>query len=162
VAGLPGLRRRRGRAAELKFVVQLHDATTLHYDFRLEFNGVLVSWAVPKGPSLDPAVKRLAVPVPDHPLSWGKFEGRIRAGYGKGAVIVWDEGTWEPREGTPDDDHFSFILHGEKLRGGFALTKTGAKQWLLVKMADDEARRGSDIAAERPESVRSGRSLHAS
>jgi DNA ligase D-like protein (predicted 3'-phosphoesterase) len=151
VAGLPGMRRDGERAAELKFVVQLHDATTLHYDFRLEWRGVLVSWAVPKGPSLDPAVKRLAVPVPDHALSHGDYEGR--------RVIIWDAGTWEPREGTPDDGHFSFFLHGEKLRGGFALTKTGDKQWLLVKMADDAARRGSDIGAERPESVRSGRSI---
>ena len=153
------MRRDGRRAAELKFVVQLHQATTLHYDFRLEWRGVLVSWAVPKGPSLDPAVKRLAVPVADHPISWGGFEGGIRAGYGKGGVIIWDEGAWELRDGTPDHEHFSFVLHGHKLQGGFALTKTGAKRWLLVKMADDDARRGSDIGAERPESVRSGRRL---
>jgi bifunctional non-homologous end joining protein LigD len=153
------VRRDGGRAAELKFVVQLHDATTLHYDFRLEWHGVLRSWAVPKGPSLDPAVKRLAIPVDDHPLSWGEFEGGIAGGYGKGAVIIWDEGTWEPLDGTPDDDHFTFVLHGHKLRGGFALTKTGEKQWLLVKMVDDEARRGSDVTAERPESVRSGKTV---
>ena len=159
MAGLPGVRRDGERAAELKFVVQLHDATTLHYDFRLEWRGVLVSWAVPKGPSLDPAVKRLAVPVDDHPLAWGDFEGRIGAGYGKGGVIIWDEGTWEPLDGTPDDEHFSFALHGHKLTGGFALTKTGAKRWLLVKMADADARRGSDVGAERPESVRSGRTI---
>ena len=151
MAGLPGVRRDGERAAELKFVVQLHDATTLHYDFRLEWRGVLVSWAVPKGPSMDPAVKRLAVPVPDHALSHGRYEGPT--------VIIWDRGTWEPRAGTPDDDHFSFLLDGEKLRGGFALTRTGEKQWLLVKMADADARRGSDIGAERPESVHSGRSL---
>src|SRR3954464_13462927 len=110
-----------------RFVVQQHDATTLHFDLRIEDGGMLRSWAVPKGPSLDPAVKRLAVPVPDHPISWGRFEGRIGLGYGAGAVIIWDRGTWEPRDGTPDDEHFSFRLDGEKLHGGFALTKTGPK-----------------------------------
>jgi bifunctional non-homologous end joining protein LigD len=151
VAGLPGLRRDGRRAQQLKYVVQLHRARALHYDFRLEWRGVLVSWAVPKGPSLDPAVKRLAVPVPDHALSHGTYEGRT--------VIIWDAGEWEPLDGTPDDDHFSFVLDGEKLHGGFALTKTGEKQWLLVKMVDADARRGSDIGAERPESIRSGRTI---
>ena len=151
MAGLSGVRRDGRRTAELKFVVQLHQATTLHYDFRLEWRGVLVSWAVPKGPSLDPAVKRLAVPVPDHALSHGDYEGP--------GVIIWDAGEWEPRDGTPADEHFSFVLHGEKLHGGFALTKTGEKRWLLVKMADADARRGSDVGAERPESIRSGRTI---
>ena len=140
-----------------RFVVQQHDATTLHYDFRLEHRGVLRSWAVPKGPSLDPAVKRLAVAVEDHALAYGSFEGLVGMGGGSGAVIVWDRGDYELLKGTPDDDHFTFVLNGEKLRGGFALTKTGPKQWLLVKKADDEARRGSDVTAERPESVKSGR-----
>jgi DNA ligase D-like protein (predicted 3'-phosphoesterase) len=140
-----------------RFVVQQHDATTLHWDFRLEHEGVLRSWAVPKGPSLDPAVKRLAVAVEDHSLAYGGFEGNVGMGGGSGAVIQWDRGDYELLSGTPDDDHFTFELHGEKLRGGFALTKTGAKQWLLVKKRDDEARRGSDIVAERPESVKSGR-----
>jgi DNA ligase D-like protein (predicted 3'-phosphoesterase) len=139
------------------FVVQQHDATTLHYDFRLEEDGVLRSWAVPKGPSLDPADKRLAVPVEDHSVGYGDFEGLVGMGGGSGAVIVWDRGTWERRDGRLEDGHLSFFLHGEKLRGGFALTRTGPKQWLLVKMRDEHARRGSDITAERPESVRSGR-----
>jgi DNA ligase D-like protein (predicted 3'-phosphoesterase) len=140
-----------------RFVVQQHDATTLHYDFRLEYDGVLRSWAIPKGPSLDPAVKRLAVPVEDHSLEYGGFEGLVGMGGGSGAVIVWDRGDYDLLDGTPDDDHFTFELRGEKLRGGFALTRTGPKQWLLVKKRDDEARRGSDVTAERPESVESGR-----
>ena len=139
------------------FVVQQHDATTLHYDFRLELDGVLRSWAVPKGPSLDPAHKRLAVPVDDHALAYGGFEGVVKLGRGSGAVIVWDRGTWTPRDGDLDAGHASFVLAGEKLQGGFALTKTGPKRWILVKMNDEHARRGSDIAAERPESVLSGR-----
>jgi bifunctional non-homologous end joining protein LigD len=143
---VPGLRRDGRRAPELRFVVQRHEATALHYDFRLEWKGALRSWAVPKGPSLDPAVKRLAVPVPDHALSHADYEGP--------RVIIWDEGTWEPLDGTPDDEHFTFTLRGAKLEGRFALTKTGEKQWLLVKMVDDEARRGSDVTAERPGSVR--------
>ena len=139
-----------------RFVVQLHDATTLHYDFRLELGGVLRSWAVPKGPSLDPAVKRLAVPVPDHSLAHAGFEGVYPdAARGSGTVIVWDEGEFELVRETPD--HLVVTLHGRKLRGGFALTRTGDRQWLLVKTADADARRGSDIAAEQPESVRSGR-----
>src|SRR3712207_8747186 len=103
------------------FVVQQHDATTLHYDFRLEEDGVLVSWAVPKGPSLDPAHKRLAVPVEDHSIGYGDFEGLVGMGGGSGAVIVWDRGTWEPTSGSLADGRMSFVLHGEKLRGGFAL-----------------------------------------
>jgi DNA ligase D-like protein (predicted 3'-phosphoesterase) len=140
-----------------RFVVQQHDATTLHYDFRLEHNGVLKSWAVPKGPSLDPAVKRLAVAVEDHSLVYGGFEGLVGMGGGSGAVIVWDRGEYEPLAGSPEDDRFTFVLHGEKLRGGFAMTRTGPRQWLLVKKRDEEARRGSDVTAERPESVLSGR-----
>lgn len=143
--------------ARPSFVVQQHDATTLHFDLRLEVDGVLKSWAVPKGPSLDPARKRLAVPVADHALAYGGFEGLVGMGGGSGAVIVWDRGTYTPRDGDVERGHLSFILHGEKLRGGFALTRTGPKRWILVKMNDDEARRGSDIAAERPESVLSGR-----
>jgi len=142
------------------FVVQQHAASTLHYDFRLEVEGVLRSWAVPKGPSLDPAHKRLAMPVPDHPLSWGGFEGRISRGYGKGAVIIWDEGSYTPEDlaGPLDEGHATFVLDGHKLQGGFLLQRTGDR-WLLIKRADDHARRGSDIAAERPESVRSGRTI---
>jgi DNA ligase D-like protein (predicted 3'-phosphoesterase) len=139
-----------------RFVVQLHDATTLHFDLRVQMGDVLRSWAVPKGPSLDPAVRRLAVPVEDHDLAAGDFEG-VHAGQsrGSGAVIVWDEGTAEVLRDEPG--HLSFVLHGAKLAGRFALTKTGERSWILVKGSDDYARPGSDIVAERPESVRSGR-----
>lgn len=139
-----------------RFVVQQHDATTLHFDLRLEMDGVLRSWAVPKGPSLDPAVRRLAAPVEDHSLAAGEFEGVHEGqGRGSGAVIVWDEGTVEFLREEPD--HLSFELAGEKLRGRFGLTKTGERRWLLVKADDEHSRRGSDIVAERPASVRSGR-----
>ncbi len=141
---------------EPRFVVQLHDATTLHFDFRLQSGEVLRSWAVPKGPSLDPVVRRLAVPVDDHYQSAGEFEG-VHEGQrrGTGAVSILDEGTAEVVKDEPG--HLSFILHGRKLSGGFALTRTGQKRWILVKVRDEEARPGSDIVAERPESVRSGK-----
>jgi bifunctional non-homologous end joining protein LigD len=139
-----------------RFVVQLHDATTLHFDLRLEIGGALRSWAVPKGPSLDPAVRRLAVPVPDHSLSAGEFEGvHGDAARGSGAVIVWDEGEVEVLADRPD--HLSFALHGAKLNGRFGLTRTGEDRWILVKAEDADARRGSDVVAEAPASVRSGR-----
>jgi DNA ligase D-like protein (predicted 3'-phosphoesterase) len=140
-----------------RFVVQLHDATTLHYDLRLEMDGVLRSWAVPKGPSLDPAVRRLAVPVEDHSLDAGEFEG-VHEGHGRGsgAVIIWDEGTVEVLRDEPD--HVSFVLDGRKLRGRFGLTRTGKNRWILVKARDAAARPGSDIVAEQPASVRSGES----
>jgi DNA ligase D-like protein (predicted 3'-phosphoesterase) len=139
-----------------RFVVQLHDATTLHFDLRIQIGAALRSWAVPKGPSLDPAVRRLAVAVEDHALDAGEFEG-VHAGArrGSGAVIVWDEG---PAEVTTDDpDHLSVVLHGEKLRGRFGLTRTSGRQWILVKARDAQARPGSDIVAEAPRSVRSDR-----
>ena len=150
-----------------RFVVQLHDATTLHYDFRLEWDGVLRSWAVPKGPSLDPAVKRLAIPVEDHALSWGDFEGRIGAGYGKGAVIVWDRGTYESLEERPiaealDDGHAKVRFEGEKLRGGWLLHRwaEGRKpKWFLKKLDDAEADAARDLVAELPGSVVSGRRI---
>ena len=139
-----------------RFVVQLHDATTLHFDLRLQAGDVLRSWAVPKGPSLDPRTRRLAVPVDDHDLAAGDFEG-VHEGHrrGSGAVIIWDEGAAEIVTDRPG--HLSFILHGSKLRGGFALTRTGERRWILVKARDDDARPGSDVAAESPASVRSGR-----
>ena len=148
------------------FVVQKHDATRLHYDFRLELDGTFKSWAVTRGPSLDPADKRLAVEVEDHPLSWGDFEGRIGAGYGAGAVIVWDRGTWSPLGDAPfaqalDAGQATFELHGEKLRGGFALRRMerGDKpQWLLIKKRDDFASE-EDVVATRPESVVSGKGI---
>jgi DNA ligase D-like protein (predicted 3'-phosphoesterase) len=145
------------------FVVQEHQASTHHYDLRLEVDGKMRSWAVPKGPSLDPATKRLAVQVEDHELSHNDFEGRA----GSGGVIVWDRGSYEQggRVTWPealDRGHAVFVLHGEKLRGGFALQRTRPAeppQWLLVKRRDDQARSASDITAERPESVLSGRTL---
>jgi bifunctional non-homologous end joining protein LigD len=139
-----------------RFVVQLHDATALHFDLRLQIGDVLRSWAVPKGPSLDPKTRRLAVPVEDHDLEAGDFEG-VHEGSrrGSGAVIIWDEGAAEIV--TDDPAHLSFTLHGSKLAGGFALTRTGERRWILVKARDDAARAGSDIVAESPTSVRSGK-----
>jgi len=141
-----------------RFVVQLHDATALHFDLRLQVDGVLRSWAVPKGPSLDPGVRRLAVPVADHSLSAGDFEERHRgASRGSGAVIIWDEGTVEVL--TDEPDHLSFVLHGHKLEGRFGLTRTRGDSWILVKANDEHAARGSDIVAEQPESVRTRRTI---
>src|SRR4051794_28733179 len=138
-----------------RFVIQQHNATTLHWDFRLEVDGVLRSWAVPKGPSTDPSEKRLAVEVEDHSLTYRNFEGRIGGGYGKGAGIVWDRGTYEPITEdfakALDAGHASFRLEGEKLRGGWALTRTrdGKKpQWLLIKRRDDDADT-ADVVRER-------------
>ena len=147
------------------FVIQEHAATARHFDLRLEVNGLMRSWAVPKGPSLDPAVKRLAVEVEDHDKEHNAFEGAL----GDGGVIVWDRGTYEQGGRVPWPEalgrgHAVFVLHGEKLRGGFALQRTGrgdkAKpQWLLIKRRDDDARPGSDIVAEQPQSVVSGSTL---
>ena len=145
-----------GPVTPSRFVVQLHDATTLHFDLRLQVGDVLRSWAVPKGPSLDPKTRRLAVPVEDHDLEAGDFEG-VHEGHrrGSGAVIIWDEGAAEIVRDEPG--HLSFVLHGSKLRGGFALSRTGERRWILVKTRDDDARADSDIAAECPASVRSGK-----
>ena len=145
------------------FVVQEHQASTHHFDLRLEVDGVMRSWAVPKGPSMDPAVKRMAIQVEDHGNEHNDFEGAL----GEGSVIVWDRGGYEQggRVAWPealDRGHAVFVLHGEKLRGGFALQRTrgGAKaQWLLIKRKDEDARPGSDVAAEEPGSVISGRKL---
>jgi bifunctional non-homologous end joining protein LigD len=141
-----------------RFVVQQHDATTLHFDLRLEMDGVLRSWAVPRGPSLDPAERRLAVPVEDHSMAAGEFEG-VHEGSrrGTGAVIIWDEGTAEIEQEGPD--HLGVTLHGEKLSGRFGLTRTGEQSWILVKANDEHARPGSDVVAEQPRSVRSGRDI---
>jgi bifunctional non-homologous end joining protein LigD len=156
----------------LRYVIQKHAATRLHYDFRLELDGVLKSWAVPKGPSLDPAEKRLAVHVEDHPLEYGGFEGVIPKGqYGGGTVVVWDRGTWVP-EGDPArayaEGKLKFQLQGEKLRGGWTLVRMhgsragdDGENWLLIKERDEEARPGSGdaIVVERPESVLSGKTI---
>ena len=151
------------------YVIQKHHAGHLHYDLRLEFGGVLKSWAVPKGPSLDPAEKRLAVEVEDHPLDYAGFEGAIPEGeYGAGTVIVWDRGTYRPQgevafEAMLEKGAVKFELAGEKLQGAFALVRTrfGGKKtnWLLIKEKDAHARPGSDIVAEAPRSVLSGRDV---
>ena len=155
------------------FVVQKHKATTMHYDFRLEAGGVLKSWAVPKGPSTDPKVKRLAVPTEDHPIEYAGFEGTIPKGeYGAGTVEVWDTGTYRnlkfiddqeiPPEKAISDGHITFWLEGRKLQGGFALTRTGQgdqARWLLVKMADEKADPAHDPVIENPDSALTGRSL---
>ena len=155
-------------AEPARFVVQLHDATTLHFDLRLEVEGVLRSWAVPKGLSLDPRDRRLAVPVPDHELAHGDFEGVLPdARRGSGAVIIWDHGLFRPPGDGPvaaslDAGHAAIRLDGVKLAGGWALTRVAAgaaPRWIVVKMRDAEADPGRDIVAERPESVVSGRTL---
>jgi bifunctional non-homologous end joining protein LigD len=148
------------------FVVQKHDATRLHYDFRLEHDGVLWSWAVTRGPSLDPSEKRLAVHVEDHPVDYASFEGIIPAGqYGAGAVIVWDEGRWEPEHDPAammKKGHIDFELHGDKLKGRWHLVRlrprSGEKKdnWLLIKSADEFADRRNDILEDAPQSVKSG------
>src|SRR5690348_1650591 len=145
-----------GQVTASRFVVQLHDATTLHFDLRIQAGPVLRSWAVPKGPSLDPTVRRLAVPVEDHTLEAGEFEGvHPDARRGTGAVIIWDEGTADITRDEPG--HLSFVAHGSKLTGGFALTRTGQRRWILDNVRDEHARECSDITAERPASLRSGR-----
>lgn len=160
---------RKGRRKGHGFVVQKHDARRLHYDFRLELDGVLKSWAVTKGPSLDPGEKRLAVAVEDHPLDYADFEGTIPKGeYGGGAVIVWDRGTWTP-EGDPHrglrDGRLDFTLDGEKLGGRWHLVRIARKprdkreNWLLIKGKDAAARDDADILAERPDSVKTGRDI---
>jgi DNA ligase D-like protein (predicted 3'-phosphoesterase) len=145
------------------FVVQKHAARSLHYDFRLEVDGALASWAVPKGPSLNPRDKRLAMRVEDHALEYANFEGVIGPGYGAGAVIVWDTGDYQLVSGGLEEGHLVFELHGSKLRGGFALTQTGREdereRWLLVKVSDSEADRERDVVAEEPASVLSGRTI---
>jgi DNA ligase D-like protein (predicted 3'-phosphoesterase) len=145
------------------FVVQEHQATAHHFDLRLEVDGVMRSWAVPKGPSLDPGVKRFAIQVEDHSPAHNRFEGRL----GGGGVIIWDRGPYEQSGRVPwpealDRGHAVFVLHGSKLQGGFALQRTqeGEKpRWLLIKRRDPQARPGSDIVAERPESVASSLTL---
>jgi DNA ligase D-like protein (predicted 3'-phosphoesterase) len=146
-----------------KFVVQEHQARAHHFDFRLEVEGAMRSWAVPRGPSLDPTVKRLAVEVEDHEIAHNEFEGPT----GGGGVIIWDRGRYEQGGRVPwpqalDRGHAVFVLHGTKLNGGFALQRTrgGDKpQWLLIKRRDEYARPRSDIVAERPDSVKSGMTL---
>ena len=153
------------------FCIQKHAASRLHYDLRLELDGVLVSWAVPKGPSYDPGTKRLAMHVEDHPVEYGDFEGTIPKGeYGGGTVMLWDTGTWEPLEGDPreglEKGELKFRVEGERLRGGWVLIHTGGRrdrpenEWLLIKERDDEARRGeSDPWGPDDRSVSTGRTM---
>ncbi|MGP3918712.1 DNA polymerase ligase N-terminal domain-containing protein [Nonomuraea sp. 10N515B] len=166
----PRGRKRHSRQQE-RFVVQKHAARGLHYDFRLETEGVLKSWSVPKGPSTDPRDKRLAVPTEDHPIEYAEFEGIISQGqYGAGAVIVWDTGTYDNL--TTDKDgaqvpvgtavergHVTVRLNGRKLHGGYALTRIRESAWLLVKTADEAADARRDPVSSQPQSVRSGRTL---
>lgn len=166
-----GSQKERARTHDsLLYVIQKHQATSLHYDFRLEWNDVLLSWAVPKGPSLDPSIKRLAMQVEDHPLEYGDFEGVIPAGeYGGGTVMLWDSGTWTPQ--VPDVDaalrkgDLKFTLHGRKLKGSWVLVRTrgfgknaGRSSWLLIKHQDAYASE-ADITAEMPRSVATRRLL---
>ena len=152
------------------FVIQKHAASTLHYDFRLEVDGTLKSWAVPKGPSLNPIHKRLAVQVEDHDIGYAAFEGQIGEGrYGAGQVIIWDRGTYEPiplDEELPtkrrlENGLLEFRLYGEKLKGRWRLVKIKGKkrEWLLIKGVDEHASRARDILQELPESVVSGRGM---
>ena len=164
--------RRKKPSRHLRFVIQQHAASTLHYDFRLEVDGVLKSWAVPKGPSTDPRERRLAQPTEDHPLEYAGFEGVIPKGqYGAGAVIVWDAGTYRNlRAGKPDDGadmerslaegKVEVWLEGKKLRGGYALIRMkGRKAWLLVKMRDKGADARRNPVRTEPRSVRTGRTV---
>ena len=165
-----GARAGKKSSAELLYVIQKHQASHLHYDFRLEWRGVLLSWAVPKGPSLDPSVKRLAAQVEDHPVEYGGFEGVIPEGeYGGGTVMLWDRGTWTPEDADVDaalkKGELKFTLFGKKLRGSWVLVRTklgyaGSKkpQWLLIKHRDRYAS-SEDILIEDPRSVLSKRSL---
>ena len=150
-----------------RFVIQQHDATAMHYDFRLEVDGVLKSWAVPKGPSTDPRDKRLAVPTEDHPMAYRSFEGVIPKGeYGGGPVIVWDEGTFRnltERDGR-EVPMGEALGNGHKLRGGYALTRTpvggsARERWLLVKLKDEEADARRNPVSTQRESVISGRTI---
>lgn len=153
-----------GRA---RFVIQRHDASSLHFDVRLEIEGVLVSWAVPKGPSTDPREKRLAERTEDHPLDYADYEGRIAEGeYGAGTVIVWDTGTYDNLDDEPvatglERGHLKVWLHGKKLTGGYVFQHTRMRgdehAWLMIKLADEGADRRRKPATTEPDSVLSGK-----
>jgi bifunctional non-homologous end joining protein LigD len=163
------------KTRKLAFVIQKHAASHLHYDLRLELDGVMKSWAVPKGPSLDPSVKRLAMEVEDHPIEYNAFEGTIPKGeYGGGTVMLWDRGTYtyggtdpNPLEGLRrgfQKGDFKFVLKGERLKGSWALVRmrrdqSGKAQWLLIKHRDEHAVPGSDVASDYVTSVSTGRTM---
>jgi bifunctional non-homologous end joining protein LigD len=167
----------RRKSSKLAYVIQKHAASRLHYDLRLELDGVMKSWAVPKGPSLDPSVKRLAIHVEDHPIEYNEFEGTIPEGeYGGGTVMVWDKGTYTASgdEGDPEEalregyrkGDFKFVLAGKRLRGSWVLVRTRGwgdgtrqNQWLLIKHRDEEADPDSDPVAEYLTSAKSGRTV---
>ncbi len=153
------------------YVIQKHKATNLHYDFRIEVDGVLKSWAVPKGPSTDPKVKRLALPTEDHPIEYARFEGVIPEGYGAGTVMVWDTGTYGNLWAEKDADNrltmaqayekgrIEIRLNGKKLKGAYALIRTGDRRWLLIKERDEFANKPADPVQADPDSALTGRSL---
>ncbi|MBA3317168.1 MAG: hypothetical protein H0T50_03645 [Gemmatimonadales bacterium] len=165
----------RKKSPKLAYVIQKHAASRLHFDLRLELDGVMKSWAVPKGPSLDPSVKRLAIHVEDHPIEYNAFEGTIPEDeYGGGTVMVWDTGSYTSAGGEDDPEEalrqgyrkgdFKFVLRGKRLKGSWVLVRTrgwgGRKeQWLLIKHRDDEADASSDPVAEHPTSAKSGRTM---
>ena len=161
--------KRQPRGGHLAFVIQKHKATSLHYDLRLEIGGVMPSWSVPKGPSLDSSVKRLAMPTSDHPMKYRRFEGVLKGEYGAGPVMIWDEGTYNPEvevskgvrrevvekkeavevaKKSLADGNLKFFLYGKKLRGSFALVRTkgfgGKESWLLIKHRDESSKPGYD------------------
>lgn len=159
----PAGKMKRTKKKEREFVIQKHRATSLHYDFRLEHDGVMLSWAVPKGPSLDPANRRFAMQTEDHPIEYNQFEGVIPEGeYGGGTVMIWDRGTWEPEVEDVDQalakGDLKFTLHGQKLRGSWVLVRMHERQWLLIKHRDKVAST-VDITAAKPRSAVSRRTL---
>ena len=160
----PGKAGKKRAARALEFVVQKHRASHLHYDFRIEHQGVMLSWAVAKGPSLDPTVRRLAMMTEPHPMDYNDFEGVIPEGeYGGGTVMIWDRGTWEPQ--TPDVDKalakgdLKMKLDGKKLKGSWVLVRMRDRQWLLIKHRDEHASSTVDLTLTRPNSVVSRRTM---
>ena len=161
----------KARGKALHFVIQKHAASHLHYDLRLELDGVMKSWAVPKGPSLDPSVKRLAMQVEDHPISYNTFEGTIPEGeYGGGTVMLWDRGTYEAEDGGGADSlrdgyergDLKIVFHGKRLEGGWVLVRMkrpGRPQWLFIKHRDESASAKRDITADEMTSVTTGRTM---
>lgn len=167
----PQPRIKRNKRNKSIFVIQEHHASHLHYDFRLEVDGVLKSWAVPKGPSTDPSIKRLAVLTEDHPMDYATFEGIIPQGYGAGTVIVWDTGTYDnisekknellSMQDAFDEGHIKIILHGKKLKGAYALIRfhNNEKNWLLIKIDDEYADARTNPVSTKTKSVLSNKTI---